>query len=176
MTGIRSQDKSFIFPLQIASFFSLLSSFFVYRLCSVCWPHSIQNLTFKGTWWNLNPLRELVHYSFFVFYFILFYGLRFYTSNHVFAVWTHWRELHELHITKHGIPWKKNFNYHFLSGGLKFRVGKPCPPRRNLNTINVSTELAGVLYSMFMDTPYGVSCSAQTIQSYCAQIIHPCSA
>lgn len=37
----------------------------IHRFCSACWSPFIQNLTFKGTWWKLNPLRELVLYFLF---------------------------------------------------------------------------------------------------------------
>lgn len=48
-------------------YFSLSLSFFllIHRLCSACWSLFRQNLTFKGTWWKLNRLSELVLYLFF---------------------------------------------------------------------------------------------------------------
>lgn len=53
-----------VFTLFLFYLFSL--SLLLHRLCSACWSLSRQNLTFKGTWWKLNHLSELVLYLFFL--------------------------------------------------------------------------------------------------------------
>lgn len=51
----------FLFSLFFFSIFFSLSFFLlIHRLCSACWSLFRQNLTFKGTWWKLNRLSELV--------------------------------------------------------------------------------------------------------------------
>lgn len=53
-----------IFNLSLFYFFFFLF-LPIHRLCSACWSLFRQNLTFKGTWWKLNHLSELVLYLFF---------------------------------------------------------------------------------------------------------------
>lgn len=61
-------------------FFSLF--LLIHRLCSTCWPLFRQNLTFKGTWWKLNHLSELVLY--------LFFSALSLTSPHAFSLSCVW--------------------------------------------------------------------------------------
>lgn len=57
----------FFFSFPVNNYLSPSPSFLslIHRFCSACWSPFIQNLTFKGTWWKLNPLRELVLYFLF---------------------------------------------------------------------------------------------------------------
>ena len=48
------------YPLSLPVFIPFLFLSPGHRLCSACWYLSRQNLTFKGTWWKLSRLSELV--------------------------------------------------------------------------------------------------------------------